>query len=135
MKPHEYIKSFGFLSIKQVSELIQKPSNTIVNWYSKEKRMLELILKGLLSEKEELLRIIEINQFTSFEGEELISVHFEGGLTLYKKYPPQCIGETKTNHLQRKLFFHNFCVMYHKSSALNAAQLENIEEQIKKNEK
>lgn len=133
MKPHEYIKSMGFDSVKQISELTGKPSNTIVNWHNspENSRILELVLKGLLAEKQELLRIIGINQSTDFDGQELIAVHFEGGLTLYKDYPPQILNDSKESQIQRKMFFHNFCIMNHKDSALNDAQLKRLEDQKK----
>ena len=136
MKPSEYIKSFGFESMDWLAKKIGKPGNTIANWYnSKDNRIiLDLVIKGLLAEKDELLRITAINQFTSFDKNELIAVHFEGGLTLYKDYPYplNTLDDSKESQLQRKIFFHNFCVMYHKGSALNAAQLKRLEEQKEK---
>ena len=131
MKPHEYVKSMGFESIKQVSELTGKPSNTLVNWHNspENSRILELVLKGLLAEKQELLRITGINQFTTLDGLELIAVHFEGGLTLYKDYPREILDDSKESQVKRKIFFNNFCAMNHRQSCFNSAQMKRLEEQ------
>ena len=131
MKPHEYVKEMGFDSVKQVSELLGKPSNTIVNWHNSQEnsRVLELALKGLLAEKQELLRIIAINQHTDINGIDRIAVSFDGGLTLYKDYPREILDNSKESKLKRKIFFNNFCALNHKQSCFNSAQLKRLEDQ------
>lgn len=53
VKPSEYIKTHGFKSIKELSEISGVGSQTLIDWYDNERRfkLLNLVIRGALFER------------------------------------------------------------------------------------
>lgn len=53
IKPSQYIKEYGFKSIRELSEITGVGSQTLIDWYENDKkfRLLNIVMRGALFER------------------------------------------------------------------------------------